>query len=215
MNNIINLVKRNFTTVLLSKKHILFVAVAFIIASISSPNFAIISFSMMLYSLFCTPAYYEEFSNTDYLIATLPINKSDYILSKYITLLIEMIFSLIYALVLFIISMSLAKISLSSSHILTFIGSCLVIGLLYISIIVPTVLKWGFANIRYIFIFIAISSSILASSVSEIIIKTSTIQNLLNNISFLIALTFTMIIIIFIASIFLSISIYKKKELLQ
>ncbi|MGL5245363.1 MAG: ABC-2 transporter permease [Sarcina sp.] len=168
----------------------------------------------MLYALFCTPAYYEEVSSTDYLIATLPISKNDYVLSKYITLLIEMVLSLIYSLILFIVSMSLAKISLSSSDILTFICLCLVIGLLYISIIVPVVLKWGFANIRYVFIFIAIGGAILASS-GSVIIKTPTIQNLLNNTSVLILIIFIIISIIFITSIFISIWIYNKKELLQ
>ena len=88
MNNIINLVKKEFLTVNLLHPRYLLVTIMAIAYSIFIPRFITLSYYMLTMIIIISSFYIDELSKGNYLTYSLPVSKKEYIISKYIFSLI-------------------------------------------------------------------------------------------------------------------------------
>ena len=83
MNNIGNLLKLQFNSLLAIKKNLFIIlGVAIFLAAIQ-PTMLVLSSAMYLMMATYTITFYEERSKMNYLIYSLPVKTNEYILSKY------------------------------------------------------------------------------------------------------------------------------------
>lgn len=208
MNNIINLVKKEFLTLNLFQARNLLVAIIGIVFSIFFPDFFILPFYMFTTLIVINPFYTDELSNGNYLTYSLPINYKEYILSKYIFALISVfLISLIVSIGSFI------GVFVEKHPLLPIIPTFSIgvgISLFMLSITIPLIIKFGYKNISAINIIIMLSitfgTNFLISNAPQILSLNKTVLTLsLSLISLL----------IFFISLIISLSINKKKELIN
>lgn len=84
MNNIGNLLKLQFNSLLAIKKNLLIILALEIFFTIVQPTMIVFTGAMYLMLATYSITYYEERSKMNYLIYSLPVKTNEYILSKYI-----------------------------------------------------------------------------------------------------------------------------------
>lgn len=205
MKKIINLLMMQYNT-LFSIKKILILVVAFgCFFSISEPS--MIAFASLIYLMISsyTVIGYEEKSKINYLICSLPIEKKDYILAKYLFGLINTIIAITISIVISLFVPELPK----DMSILSIIITVAIIGAGVTSLLVPTMIIIGVEKARYIVIFCAVIPMCFSGAISNYIFNyiSSIDKTILTIISILTGIT------IILTSYFITCNLYEKKEL--
>lgn len=149
MNNIGNLLKLQFNSLLAIKKNLLIILALEIFFTIVQPTMIVFTGAMYLMLATYSITYYEERSKMNYLIYSLPVKTNEYILSKYIYCLlntaIAMIITTILSTFVKILGVNdlISSMPISSMPLVT-----LGIGLFFTSILMPATLLIGFENRR-------------------------------------------------------------------
>lgn len=211
MNNIINLVKKEFLTVNLLHPRYLLVTIMAIAYSIFIPRFITLSYYMLTMIIIISSFYIDELSKGNYLTYSLPVSKKEYIISKYIFSLISILgIVLLVSIGNFIGStiFSIGKAPLFSFKITLLFG--ISVCLCMVGIIIPVILKFAYKNSATIFTMIMLAISFSASSLLDKLSQTISLN--INNIAII---AFVASFLLFFASFFVSTILINKKEILN
>lgn len=209
MNNIGNLLKLQFNSLLSIKKNLLIILALAIFFTTVQPTMIIFTGAMYLMMATYSITFYEERSKMNYLIYSLPVKTNEYIFSKYIYCLLNTVIAMIISTILSIIVKTLGTDDLISSMpiyavpLVTF-G----IGIFFTSILMPATLLLGFENGRYVLLFIALLPMVFSAALLEIISEINITLNptMLTILGVLIAITVLLI------SYFITCNKFTKKE---
>ena len=188
-------------------KTYLIMLIFYIILSITSKNPSMFGGMVTLVSAMMpiTAMSFDERSKWDGYALTMPLSRKSLVLNKYLLCFIFVLTAFVLTALFnsFFTEMSLEE------NILTNFG-VLSVGILYMSVILPILFKWGVEKGRILMMLVLvapvgimlllINSGIAIPELNETIIKTG--------FYFLIAIS----LIVFVISYFISLSIYKKKE---
>ncbi|HBH3610308.1 TPA: ABC-2 transporter permease [Clostridioides difficile] len=167
----------------------------------------IVLFTTMIVSTFS----YDDLNKWDSYVLTMPINRNDIVLSKYLTMLI---FSFIGVLVSLIVSVTIGyfKNTLILNETLLINALILSISVCFGSLILPLIYKFGTERARLLMIlcFLVPTLALLVfKSILENISSPISIEIILNTLVY--SLPFVAILL-FVISYFISSKIYSKKE---
>lgn len=209
MNNIGNLLKLQFNSLLAIKKNLLIILSLEIFFTIVQPTMIVFTGAMYLMLATYSITYYEERSKMNYLIYSLPVKTNEYILSKYIYCLlntaIAMIITTILSTFVKILGVNdlISSMPISSMPLVT-----LGIGLFFTSILMPATLLIGFENGRYVLMFIAIFPVVFSTTLMEILSEINIILNPLILTILLVLISITLLL----SSYFITCNKFAKKE---
>ena len=170
MNNIGNLLKLQFNSLLSIKKNLLIILALAIFFTAVQPTMIVFTGAMYLMIATYSITFYEERSKMNYLIYSLPVKTNEYIFSKYIYCLLNTVIAVIISTILSVIVKILGTNDLISSMPLYAVPLIIVgVGVFFTSILMPTTLLLGFENGRYVLMFIAILPIVFSTALLEII----------------------------------------------
>lgn len=209
MNNIGNLLKLQFNSLLAIKKNLLIILALEIFFTIVQPTMIVFTGAMYLMLATYSITYYEERSKMNYLIYSLPVKTNEYILSKYIYCLLNTAIAMIITTVLSTFVKILGVNDLISSMPISSIPLVtLGIGLFFTSILMPATLLIGFENGRYVLMFIAIFPVVFSTTLMEILSEINIILNPLILTILLVLISITLLL----SSYFITCNKFAKKE---
>ena len=209
MNNIGNLLKLQFNSLLAIKKNLLIILALEIFFTIVQPTMIVFTGAMYLMLATYSITYYEERSKMNYLIYSLPVKTNEYILSKYIYCLLNTTIAMIITTILFTFVKILGVNDLiSSMPIYSMPLVTLGIGLFFTSILMPATLLIGFENGRYVLMFIAIFPVVFSTTLMEILSEINIILNPLILTILLVLISITLLL----SSYFITCNKFAKKE---
>ena len=209
MNNIVNLLKLQFNSLMSIKKNLIITFALSIFLAAVQPNMIVFAGAIYLMMATYSITFYEERSKMNYLIYSLPVTTKEYIFSRYIYCLINTLIAIIISVVLSVIIKLVGFTNLENT--IPLYGVSLVtaiIGVFFTAVLMPATLLLGFEKGRYILVFIAVFpicfSTALVEIIPEININLST--SALSILGVLIAIA------VLLASYFITSNIFAKKE---
>ena len=216
MNNIINLTKMSFTNLKSIYKQIWYIWIVWIGVAIYSPFFLNILLGMSVLLTVYQVMAYEDHNNIDYLISYLPVKRKEYVLSRYLFGIINILLSSILLCIVYFVSLKVN--SLGSIALNLLLPTSITSAILSMSVIIPLVLKFGINKGRvFMSIIVMVVSTIpvsLMSGISQDSKMLETIMNVINSLGMPL-LTVIINIIILVVSIAISINLYKNKEITE
>ena len=115
MNNIGNLLKLQFNSLLSIKKNLLIILALAIFFTAVQPTMIVFTGAMYLMMATYSITFYEERSKMNYLIYSLPVKTNEYIFSKYIYCLLNTVIAVLISTILSVIVKILGTNDLISS----------------------------------------------------------------------------------------------------
>ena len=199
------LIIKDFINLKKQSKVIGALVIFYLLISITSKNNSM--FGAMMLMLFAmmpiTAISYDEKANWDKYGLTMPVSRTDMVLSKYILGLILSSF----ALILNFIAQIFMGTEMNTENI-TVIFVIFGISILFISLLLPIIFKFGVEKGRMLMIVVLMLPTLIIMLLPEIV-KTPPSEEMI--VKALYALPF-IIVIFYLLSIFISVNIYKKKE---
>lgn len=209
MNNIINLLKLQFNSLLSIKKNLFMILAVSIFLAAVQPTMIVFAGTIYLMMTTYSITFYEERSKMNYLIYSLPIKVNEYLFSKYIYCLLNTLIAVVVSTILSIIVKTIGiHASTFSMPIYAVPLVTIGIGVFFTSVLMPATLLLGFENGRYVLTFIAITPMVFSTALLEILSEINITLNttILTILGVLIALT------LLLASYFITCNKFSKKE---
>lgn len=216
MNNIMNLVKMSFINLKSIRKMILFSTILFALGSIINPVFLNMLIGMMVYQAAYSVMSYEDNDGIDYLIASLPVSKKEYVLSRYVFSIICTAVSIIIFILMYYITMKFSPVKEGFLDYKISLKMGITTAIVLSSALIPSILKFGIIQGRtfimvlgMLIVFVpafAIGALSQESKALEIIMKLNEIG--IYNICLIVS------VLALIISYFASVKIYENKEIL-
>lgn len=209
MNNIVNLLKLQFNSLMSIKKNLIITFALSIFLAALQPNMIVFAGAIYLMMATYSITFYEERSKMNYLIYSLPIKVNEYLCSKYIYCLLNTLIAVVVSTILSTIVKTIGiHASTFSMPIYTVPLVTIVIGVFFTSVLMPATLLLGFENGRYVLTFIAITPMAFSTALLEILSEINITLNttMLTILGVLIALT------LLLASYFITCNKFSKKE---
>lgn len=209
MNNIINLLKLQFNSLLSIKKNLIITFALSIFLAAVQPNMIVFAGAIYLMMTTYSITFYEERSKMNYLIYSLPIKVNEYLFSKYIYCLLNTLIAVVVSTILSIIVKTIGiHASTFSMPIYAVPLVTIGIGVFFTSVLMPATLLLGFENGRYVLTFIAITPMVFSTALLEILSEINITLNttILTILGVLIALT------LLLASYLITCNKFSKKE---
>ena len=214
MNNIINLTKMSFTNFKSVYKQIWFIWIVWIGVAIFNPFFLNMLFGLSILLTLYQVMAYEDNNGINYLIAFLPVKRSEYVISRYLLGIGSLLLSTIVIYIVYLVSIKINPLKEIPIEILLPIS--ITSAILAMSIIIPLVLKCGINKGRVfmsiIIMIITMTPIYIISDISKNPKMIDNIMNIINNIGIPIIAILINIVIILI-SVFISIKLYQSKEI--
>ena len=183
MNNIINLTKMSFTNLKSVYKQIWYIWIVWIGVAIYNPFFLNILLGMSVLLTVYQVMAYEDHNNIDYLISYLPVKRKEYVLSRYLFGIINILLSSILLCIVYFVSLKVN--SLGSIALNVLLPTSITSAILSMSVIIPLVLKFGINKGRvFMSIIVMVVSTIpvsLMSGISQDSKMLETIMNIINS----------------------------------
>ncbi|ATD54156.1 ABC-2 transporter permease [Clostridium chauvoei] len=154
-----------------------------------------------------TALAYDERSNWDRYALSMPINRKDIIISKYLLGILCSFLGFIICFLFNIFSNSLSKETLALS--LLFFG----ISIILISILLPILFKFGVEKGRLIMMIVLFSPTIIIVAISKLNLSKPSEETINTIIHFAPFIAPIIVLVVLILSIFISLNIYKNKDL--
>ena len=202
MNNIKNLLKLHYSSIFALKKTALIILALAVFMTISNNDGSMLPFgaALLVMVLNYNSLAYESNSKSDFLIYSLPVKPKEYVLSKYIFGFINVIISIIFADVLYMVL-----------NMFNYISAVIIVGMIIVDIVNPIAIVVGFNKARIILIFLAIMPICFSST---IVFALSKIDFFNINISMGIMETIVAIVgvILTTASYFITAHLYERKD---
>jgi ABC-2 type transport system permease protein len=212
MKNIINLTKMSFNNLTSVFKYVCLVTIIWALVSIVNPSFLGMLFGIGTYMLLYQVMAYEDINGIDNLISTLPVKRSEYIISRYVLGIILSVLSIIISIAIYFFINSTIGSQIP-------LNVCIVIGLvtsvLTISTTIPIVVKLGVTKGRILALVIPIAAVVIPSGIidsssgnTDFMIR---IANMIDNIGLPMIITISSIVILSVSMI-ISLKLYSTKE---
>ncbi|MDK2562146.1 ABC-2 transporter permease [Romboutsia sedimentorum] len=213
MNNIINLTKMSLLNLKYTSKQTWIGWVIWICVSIYNPLFLNMLFGMgVLMTLYQVMAY-EDANKIDNLIASLPVKKNEYVMSRYVAGIMFLCISIIIACGIYFIS---SKANTNEIKIEVLLGTGISTALLVTCIVIPMVLKFGVNKGRFLITIVNMCvimiPSFLLENISQEPQLMETIYRFINTVSMPVIIVILNIIMLLI-SVTISSKSYKNKEI--
>ncbi|APF22470.1 ABC-2 transporter permease [Clostridium butyricum] len=214
MNNIKNLLRLHYSSIFALKKTALIILALAVFMTISNNDGSMLPFGAALLVMFLNynSLAYESNSKSDFLIYSLPVKSREYVLSKYIFGFINVIISIIFADVLYMILNMFNYLSRQDSPVGIINIAVIIIGMIVVDIVNPIAIVVGFNKARIVLTFLAIMPICFSST---IVFALSKIDFFNINISVGIMETIVAIvgIILTTASYFITAHLYERKDI--
>ncbi|MCQ2021489.1 ABC-2 transporter permease, partial [Clostridium butyricum] len=167
MNNIKNLVKLHYSSIFALKKTALIILALAVFMTISNNNGAMLPFgpAMLVMFLNYNSLAYESNSKSDFLIYSLPVKPKEYVLSKYIFGFVNVIISIIFADILYMILNMFNYLSRQDSPVGIINIAVIIIGMIVVDIVNPIAIVVGFNKARIVLTFLAIMPICFSSTI--------------------------------------------------
>ncbi|MDU4936463.1 MAG: ABC-2 transporter permease [Peptostreptococcaceae bacterium] len=216
MKNIINLVKMSYSNLNAVKSILLISIILFIVGSIINPIFLNMLIGIIVYQMTYQVIAYEESYGIDYLIASLPVTKKEYITSRYIfgltsTIISILIFTVTYRLVL-TFSSKLYDIIDFKTMLTVGIASSIIL----VSVLIPSILKFGIVKGRVFITIVGLSIVMAPASLISAMAEEKEAMIFLSKINEIGIGTIFLIVsvVVMIISYIISQKIYRNKQVL-
>lgn len=216
MKNIINLVKMSYSNLNAVKSILLISIIIFIAGSVINPIFLNMLIGIIVYQMTYQVIAYEESYGIDYLIASLPVTKKEYITSRYIfgltsTIISILIFTVTYRLVL-TFSSKLYDIIDFKTMLTVGIASSIIL----VSVLIPSILKFGIVKGRVFITIVGLSIVMAPASLISAMAEEKEAMIFLSKINEIgIGTIFLVVsVVVLIISYITSQKIYKNKQVL-
>lgn len=205
MSRIINLLLLQFETIFALKKYMGIILAISIFMVFTQPNMLQFAGALFIMATCYNSAFYEEKSKSNYLIYSLPVKSSEYILSKYIFVGINTIISMGISYIIYMYMQIVNKVDLGPlwALMLTIAG----IGIFMMSILIPLEILLGFEKGRVALVFLTVFPLVYSAELTKIL---STI-NFNNNIFKI--LIILCIITLILSSYFITSNLYAKIDI--
>ncbi|ETI90501.1 MAG: hypothetical protein Q607_CBUC00055G0081 [Clostridium butyricum DORA_1] len=214
MNNIKNLLKLHYSSIFALKKTALIILALAVFMTISNNDGSMLPFgaALLVMVLNYNSLAYESNSKSDFLIYSLPVKPKEYVLSKYIFGFINVIISIIFADVLYMVLNMFNYISQQDIPVVIINIAVIIVGMIIVDIVNPIAIVVGFNKARIILIFLAIMPICFSST---IVFALSKIDFFNINISVGIMETIVAIVgvILTTASYFITAHLYERKDI--
>ncbi|WP_394887829.1 ABC-2 transporter permease [Clostridium butyricum] len=214
MNNIKNLLKLHYSSIFALKKTALIILALAVFMTISNNDGSMLPFgaALLVMVLNYNSLAYESNSKSDFLIYSLPVKQKEYVLSKYIFGFINVIISIIFADVLYMVLNMFNYISQQDIPVGIINIAVIIVGMIIVDIVNPIAIVVGFNKARIILIFLAIMPICFSST---IVFALSKIDFFNINISMGIMETIVAIVgvILTTASYFITAHLYERKDI--
>lgn len=149
MSNIVNLTKCYIETIMTMKSQLILVSVCALMIGIFQDGFIAYGSGVAVIVLVNQVLSYEEISGIDFLVATLPISRKQYVVSRYIGGLIAVIVGLILVTGSYLIVHIVSEREITLPYIY-FLMTSIITAILIISVNIPVFLKYGALKSRTI-----------------------------------------------------------------
>ena len=216
MKNIINLVKMSYSNLNAVKSILLISIILFIAGSIINPIFLNMLIGIIVYQMTYQVIAYEESYGIDYLIASLPVTKKEYITSRYIfgltsTIISILIFTVTYRLVLTFSSKSYDIIDFK-----TMLTVGIASSIILVSVLIPSILKFGIVKGRVFITIVGLSIVMAPASLISAMAEEKEAMIFLSKINEIGIGTIFLIVsvVVMIMSYIISQKIYRNKQVL-
>lgn len=216
MKNIINLVKMSYSNLNAVKSILLISIILFIAGSIINPIFLNMLIGIIVYQMTYQVIAYEESYGIDYLIASLPVTKKEYITSRYIfgltsTIISILIFTVTYRLVLTFSSKSYDIIDFK-----TMLTVGIASSIILVSVLIPSILKFGIVKGRVFITIVGLSIVMAPASLISAMAEEKEAMIFLSKINEIGIGTIFLIVsvVVMIISYIISQKIYRNKQVL-
>lgn len=214
MNNIKNLLKLHYSSIFALKKTALIILALAVFMTISNNDGSMLPFgaALLVMVLNYNSLAYESNSKSDFLIYSLPVKPKEYVLSKYIFGFVNVIISIIFADVLYMVLNMFNYISQQDIPVGIINIAVIIVGMIIVDIVNPIAIVVGFNKARIILIFLAIMPICFSST---IVFTLSKIDFFNINISMGIMETIVAIVgvILTTASYFITAHLYERKDI--
>lgn len=214
MNNIKNLLKLHYSSIFALKKTALIILALAVFMTISNNDGSMLPFgaALLVMVLNYNSLAYESNSKSDFLIYSLPVKPKEYVLSKYIFGFVNVIISIIFADVLYMVLNIFNYISQQDIPVGIINIAVIIVGMIIVDIVNPIAIVVGFNKARIILIFLAIMPICFSST---IVFALSKIDFFNINISMGIMETIVAIVgvILTTASYFITAHLYERKDI--
>ncbi|KHD17117.1 ABC-2 transporter permease [Clostridium butyricum] len=214
MNNIKNLLRLHYSSIFALKKTALIILVLAVFMTIINKDGSMLPFGAALLVMFLNynSLAYESNSKSDFLIYSLPVKPKEYVLSKYIFGFINVIISIIFADILYMILNMFNYLSRQDSTVGIINIAVIIIGMIVVDVVNPIAIVVGFNKARIVLTFLAIMPICFSST---IVFALSKIDFFNINISIGIMETIVAIVgvILTTASYFITAHLYEKKDI--
>lgn len=166
MNNIKNLLRLHYSSIFALKKTALIILVLAVFMIINKDG-SMLPFGAALLVMFLNynSLAYESNSKSDFLIYSLPVKPKEYVLSKYIFGFINVIISIIFADILYMILNMFNYLSRQDSTVGIINIAVIIIGMIVVDIVNPIAIIVGFNKARIILTFLAIIPICFSSTI--------------------------------------------------
>lgn len=171
MNNMINLIKLHYTSVLALKKSGAVMIALAVFITITNTDGSMLPFgaALLLMLLNYSTLAYEDKSKMNYLVYSLPVEPKEYILSKYIYGVINIGVSILFADLIYIILKSFNVITYNTIPLSAINLSIFIIGFIVVAIVSPIALVVGFNKARLIIVFLCVLPICFSNAIVKII----------------------------------------------
>ncbi len=173
MNNMKNLIKMHYSSIAALKKTATVVFVLALIVSISNNDGSMLPFAsaLIIMILNYNSLAYEENSNSNFLIYSLPVKPEEYVLSKYVFGFINIVGTIIFADFLYIVLNMFNVITTQDVPMGAVNVAVIITGIIIVDVVVPIALVVGFNKARIILVFLALTPICFSSAITSVLSK--------------------------------------------
>ncbi|WP_288222254.1 ABC-2 transporter permease [uncultured Clostridium sp.] len=208
MSRIINLIFLQFETLFSLKKYMTLIIGLAIFMVFIQPDMLPFAGAMFIMATCYNTAFYEEKSKVNYLIYSLPVKSTEYILSKYIFVAINTLISIGILSIIYKIMLSFQRFNVVSKIPLwAFILVLAGIGIFMMTILVPLQVLLNFEKARIVLVFLTVFPIVYSTELTKILPTV----NLNNNIFKI--LIILCIVTLILVSYFITSNLYLKKDI--
>lgn len=214
MENIINLTKMSFNNLTSIFKNTGIVLLIWLVIAIINPSFLSMLFAMGGYLLLYQIMAYEDMYKIDNLILSLPVKKSEYIISRYVLGITISVISIIFLTIFYLIT---NMINSNNIPLDIYILIGVISSVISISSIIPIVIKFGVTKGRLIVLIIFMLIVGLPMGIVGILGEEPQILKLVLSMVDRFGLPLIVLLLSFVIlliSIIISLKLYNKKELI-
>lgn len=214
MNNMKNLIKMHYSSIAALKKTAAVVFVLALIVSISNNDGSMLPFSsaLIIMILNYNSLAYEENSNSNFLIYSLPVKPEEYVLSKYVFGFINILGTIIIADILYIVLNMFNVITTQDIPMGAVNVAVIITGIIMVDVVVPIALVVGFNKTRIILIFLALTPICFSSVITSVVSKVH-LESIIISVGSIEIITVIVGIVLTILSYFITSKLYSRKDI--